>query len=146
MPNFVSAFKEEVRRLARKEVKDGTGKAHKFQAEMRRTLASLKRRVAKLETENRRLARATAGLKEQEAVASEDKADRLRISSTTIRTLRDRLRLTQADFAKLVGVSAQSIYQWERKGGRLRLRSNTKKALYAIRGLGAREARRRLEG
>lgn len=145
MANFAAAFKDEIRRLARKEIKDDVGKLHKFIAEMRRAVAMLKRRVRSLETENRRLAREVAGGPKTEVATPEQKADRARISGRAVLRLREKLRLTQAEFARLVGVSAQSVYQWERKGGRLRLRSATKAALLDVRTIGAREARRRLQ-
>ncbi|MBP8132528.1 MAG: helix-turn-helix transcriptional regulator [Candidatus Hydrogenedentes bacterium] len=145
MANFATTFKEEIRRLARKEIKDNVGRLQKVQAELRRSVAALKRRIGKLETENRRLARTAAGSQEPASAQPEQKADRAIIRGKAILKLREKLRLTQAEFARLVGVSAQSVYQWERKGGRLRLRSATRAALLDIRNIGAREARSRLE-
>lgn len=34
--------------------------------------------------------------------------------------------LTQDDFGKLLGISSQNVYQWERKDGPLRVREATK--------------------
>ena len=53
--------------------------------------------------------------------------------------------LTQADFAKLVGATTHAVYLWEKKEGPLNLRDKTKKALLSIRGMGAREAKAKLE-
>ena len=47
-------------------------------------------------------------------------------------------------FAKLVGESSNAVYQWESKPGMLRLRNNTRAAVFAARQLGAREAKARL--
>jgi DNA-binding XRE family transcriptional regulator len=55
---------------------------------------------------------------------------------------REHLDLSQADFGKLVRVSAQSIYQWER--GSIRPRPAQLTALAALRSIGKREAQRRL--
>ena len=38
-----------------------------------------------------------------------------------------------------------TVWQWEKKTGALKVRDETKKAIFAIRDLGAREARRRLD-
>lgn len=34
-------------------------------------------------------------------------------NSTTVRNMRDRLKLSQADFAKLLGVDVRSVSRWE---------------------------------
>ena len=67
-----------------------------------------------------------------------------RISSKMIKRMRDRLGLTQAALADLLGVSAQTVYQWERKNGPLQLRGRTRAAVVEVRSLGKREAMRRL--
>lgn len=144
MPNFMKLFQEEVRRLARKELKGAFAKTLKGGAELKRTLARVKKRLTAIERNQKQLMR-QAGADTASATGElEGASPRLRISSTTIRTLRDRLRLTQAEFAKLVGVSGQSVYQWERRGGRLHLRHATIERIREIKGLGAREARKRL--
>jgi DNA-binding transcriptional regulator YiaG len=66
--------------------------------------------------------------------------EKLRFSAKGIRSLRRKLKLSQADFAKLVGVSDLAVYQWEKKEGKLALRQTTKTKLAEIRGLGRREA------
>jgi hypothetical protein len=55
------------------------------------------------------------------------------------------LRLSQLDFAKLLGTTAHSVYLWEKKEGALKLRDKTKQALLSIRGLRAGEARTKLD-
>ena len=75
----------------------------------------------------------------------ENGAGRIRVSGKSIRKMRHKLGLTQGEFAQLLGVSGQSVYQWERKDGPLKLRSATRKAVAEARTWGVREARRRLE-
>lgn len=58
--------------------------------------------------------------------------------------MRRKLGLSQESFAKLVGVSPNAVYQWERKSGMLRLRSKTHAAVMAARKLGSREAKAKL--
>ena len=69
----------------------------------------------------------------------------IRVTAKGMRSLRHKLGLTQEEFAKLMGVTAQTIWMWEQKEGALRVRDTTKKAIFAIRDLGAREAKRRLQ-
>jgi len=45
---------------------------------------------------------------------------------TTIRALRKKLRLPQADFGKLLGATPHAVYLWEKKIGALNLREKTK--------------------
>jgi transcriptional regulator with XRE-family HTH domain len=61
-----------------------------------------------------------------------------------MKSLRKKLGLSQALFAKLMGVSAQAVALWERKSGRLRLRKTTLARLAEVRTLGARAAAQKL--
>ena len=45
MPNLASVMKDEIRRLARKEIQDQTGTTKKMAAQHRRDIAQLKRQV-----------------------------------------------------------------------------------------------------
>ena len=63
---------------------------------------------------------------------------------TTIRALHKKLRLSQADFGKLLGATPHAVYVWEKKIGALNLRDKTKAAILSVRGLGAREAKEKL--
>ncbi len=144
MPNFTKLFQEEVRRLARKELKGAFARAQKGGVELKRALAGVKKRLSAIERNQKQLMRQAGADTASTTGEPEGASPRLRISSTTIRTLRDRLRLTQTEFAKLVGVSGQSVYQWERRGGRLHLRHATLERIREIKSLGAREARKRL--
>jgi len=112
---------------------------------LKRTAAEFKRRLAALERDNRRLvAEADARLKEMVKPDPQDVAS-ARIGASRIRALRKRLRLTQAEFGKLLGVSGKSVALWEGKQGRLNLQQRARTAIVAARKLAAREARRRLE-
>lgn len=143
MPQFSALFQAEVRRLARKELKSEIAQIRRQNTELRRHVATLKRALAQAIAGQKRLARNISAPQQKNNEA--ESATRQRISSKTIRTLRAKLRLTQAEFAKLVGVSGQAVYQWERGDGRLRLRHTTRQAIADIKNIGAREARKRLE-
>lgn len=143
MPSFSKLIQNETRRLARKEVRSDITALQKAGAEFRRAVARLKRRVAVIEAQNKRLLKLLA--KRPKPDPAPRKSERARISSKTIRTLRRKLGLTQVEFAGLIGVSGQSVYQWERQGGRLQLRQNTKQAVLAAKSMGKRDAHRRLD-
>jgi DNA-binding transcriptional regulator YiaG len=145
MSTFASSFKAEVIRLARHEAKAAVTPVRKPAWAMRLDVADLKRRVAGLERENKQLTDRMSMMPQPEPVAA-PVGSRNWISGKGVRSLRQKLGLSQEAFAKLVGVSTQGVYQWERKSGMLRLRDATKAALMAVRGLGAREAKERLAG
>jgi uncharacterized Zn finger protein/DNA-binding transcriptional regulator YiaG len=62
----------------------------------------------------------------------------------TIKELRNRLDLTQSQLALLIGVSAASVSNWERKRGRLNLQPHTISALESVTQLTTKQALRRL--
>ena len=141
MPNLASVLKDEIRRLARKEIKSETSVTKRTSAQHRRDIAELKRvvddlskRVAFLERqEERRVARPV-----------QDKpSGQVRFSPRWVKAQRQRLGLSAAAYGKLVGVSALTIYNWE--GGKSKPREEKLAAIAAVRELGKREALRRLE-
>jgi DNA-binding transcriptional regulator YiaG len=144
MPNVAKALKDEISRISRREVKSVTALIGKSHGELKKIVADLRKRVGLLERENRRLlARERKDASESPQTPSEETA-KARLTSIGIRSLRSRLRLSQADFAKLLGTTAHSVYLWEKKDGALRPRDKTRAALLSIRGLGAREAKEKL--
>jgi DNA-binding transcriptional regulator YiaG len=75
--------------------------------------------------------------------AAEELAERARFSPTSVKSHRERLGLSAADYGRLVGVSALTIYNWE--GGKSKPRKQQLAALVAVRRLGKREAWKRLD-
>ncbi|MEI8242042.1 MAG: helix-turn-helix domain-containing protein [bacterium] len=143
MSTFATSFKQEVVRLARKEAKSAVSPVRKPAWAMRLDMADLKRRVSALERENNRLGGLLAKIPQPEPVVAPT-GTRNWISGKGVRSLRQKLGLSQEDFAKLAGVSANAVGLWESNPGTLRMRDATKAAVMAVRGLGAREAKERL--
>ena len=67
----------------------------------------------------------------------------MRFVAKGLRSQRSRLGLSAAEFGKLLGVSAQSIYNWEHEVAHPRSEQISK--LASLRGLGKREAAERLK-
>jgi DNA-binding transcriptional regulator YiaG len=144
MPNVMKVLRDEITRLARKEVKASVTKVHKPTVQLKHDVAALKRIVATLEKDNRRLQAVVAQVvKTQPAPAPAD-ADKARLTGKGIRSLRRKLRVSQADFGRLIGVTAQAVVNMEKKSGALAVRKGTRAAILAIRGMGAREAKAKL--
>ena len=141
MPNIAVVLKDEIARIARKEVRQQTGDVRKASAQHRAHIAALRRRVEELERELKRARRAAprAGAADDDA----DGATRRRFSQARLAAQRGKLGLSAADFGALLGVSGQSVYKWER--GEARPRARQLEAIAALRGIGKREAATRLE-
>lgn len=141
MASFNQAFKDEVARLARKELKDELASLAKKGAQYRRDIAELKREVADL---SRRVAFLETREKRRLAKSPTEPTDKqARFSPKWLASHREKLGVSAADYGKLIGVSGQSIYFWEQ--GKTAPRKAQIEKLATVRGIGPREARRRLE-
>lgn len=139
MPNFNSAFRSEVIRLARKEGKELAEPARRASLAARREVVALKRRVQELERLLRRLA-STKPSTQDETGSTEGRNYRFRAQG--VKANRDRLGLSAEDFGKLLDVSSQSVYLWE--SGRSKPRPAVLAKLVELRALGKRAALARL--
>ncbi len=144
MANIGKIFKEEIERISRKEARKGSEKLRTQLQALKKAVSELKSQVNTLEKENKRLESLENKVLAQQPQEPQD-INKFRISAKGIRSLRKKLRLNQTEFAKLVNTSSQSIYNWESKKGTLTLRKATKQAVAQARGMGAREAKKRLE-
>jgi DNA-binding transcriptional regulator YiaG len=141
MTTLALALKDEIRRLARKEIKAQTGKHARAVAQYRREIARLKRqqrehekKIAYLETQARKIQQLPRGVAEHNGDA--------RFSARSVKAQRHRSGLSASGYAKLVGVSPLTIYNWEHHKSRPRAEQFA--ALVSLRGLGKREAQARL--
>jgi len=78
-----------------------------------------------------------------EAAPKESAAKAVRFSPKWVKADRQRLGLSAKDYGALVGVSILTIYSWE--SGKSRPRAERLAAWAEVRGIGKREAQRRLE-
>lgn len=145
MPDIAKVLKEEIQRLARKETKAATTNLRKDNAALKRAVADHKRRLATLERDNRRLLSQINRGQRQSMRTSDGEVENARITARMIWSIRERFGLSQSDLANLLDVSAQSIYQWEHKEGRLTFRGDTKAAIVALRRQSVADVKERLE-
>jgi DNA-binding transcriptional regulator YiaG len=140
MPNIASVLKEEIARVSRKELKGENLKLKKASAQYRSDIAALKRRLLALEQQVARLGRtsrkAAAPAKDDEQKTS------LRFSAKGLKAQRERLGLSAAAVATLLGVSGQSIYKWE--DGKTRPRASQLPAIATLRSMSKKEAAAKL--
>ena len=142
MLNLQSVLRQEIRRFARREVHSELEATKKAVAQHRRDIAELKRRNKALEQrvsylQSRETKRLKAGPSKAEPPPG------TRFSAPSLKAQRRKSGLSQEDYARLVGVNAQTIYTWE--SGRTKPGGQHLSTLVSLRGLGKREAQKHLE-
>ncbi len=142
MANLAATLKEEIQRLARKEIKAQTGTTRQAVAQYRREIAKLKRQLHEQEKKISFLQKQEQKRLGQPQAAEESAGD-VRFSAKSVRAQRSRLGLSAKDYGKLVGVSPLTIYNWEQ--GKTRPQKAQLASLAAVRGIGKREALVKLE-
>ena len=141
MPNIAVVLKEEILRLARKEVRGQTNALKKASAQYRKDIAEMKRRISELQRKVIPLEKQV--LKNVPSEVTEVDAQRVRFRAQGLRSQRRRLGLSAADCGKLIGVTDQTIYNWEHEIARPRKEQLARIA--SLRRMGKREARACLE-
>lgn len=142
MAKFESTFREEVSRLARKEIRKAGGPLKKDVVRLKHVAIDLSRRVAAIEKSLAPLVKAHARRPVSVSV-TEAQVESSRMSPVLIKKLRKRLGITQSDLALLAGVSTPAVTAWEQ--GRANPRGVNRAAIVALRAVGRREIRQLLE-
>ncbi|MGD0900878.1 MAG: helix-turn-helix domain-containing protein [Thermoguttaceae bacterium] len=142
MPNVATVLRDEIRRLAKREIKAATSTTKQAVVQYRSDIAKLKR---ELQQQQKKMAFLEAQERKRlgQPQAAEEDLEGVRFSARSVRAQRKRLGLSAADYGKLVGVSGLTIYTWEH--GKARPRKAQIAGLVAVRGIGKREAMKRLE-
>ena len=138
MPDIKAVLNEEIRRLAKKEVKAAVLPLAKTIAEQRHIISELKKRITEIE---KRASAAKPAL-DDKTEATAETGKKLRLNAAGIVRIRTKLKLTQSEFAKILGVSSHTVSIWEL--GKVSPRQDAKTAICALRTLGKREIKRRL--
>ena len=141
MPNIVAVLKEEISRLARKEIRGEILALKKASAQYRRDIAEMKRRICDLQRKMGPLQKQV--LKKGSGQAAPSVTNRVRFTAKGLRSQRQRLGLSAADYGKLAGVTGQTIYSWEHETARPRRQQVAR--LAALRRIGKRDAQAHLE-
>jgi len=135
MPNIATALRDEIKRLSRQQSRTQVDPTKKATAVHRRDIALLKRQVVLLERQVKSLMRRpTSASSAPQANARELK---VRFVAKGVRSQRDRLGLSAEGLGKVLGVSAQSVYNWE--SGKARPRQDQIAKLSHLRKLGKRQ-------
>ncbi|HEY4311650.1 MAG TPA: helix-turn-helix transcriptional regulator [Pirellulales bacterium] len=146
MPNLANVLNEQIGRVANRHIRRQGKVVRKLLAQHRRDIASIRRQLAAVlkavSALQRQQRRGGAGL---HAASSKvvDETNGLRFRADGLKTHRAKLGISALDYGKLVGVSGLTIYHWESKKAKPRRAQLAK--LVAVRGLGKREAVKRLD-
>ncbi len=136
MGKLETTMKDEMGRLARKEIR-------KAVVPLKKEVVRLKKRVIELsrsQSDLAKQAKASANRRKQETVVSsitDEKASAARISPDLVKKLRQRLGVSQSQLASLIGVSGPAVAAWEQH--RAKPAGDNRKTLLMLRGLGKRE-------
>src|ERR1039458_8444040 len=106
MPNIVVTFRQEITRLARREIRSQTQGLRKASAQFRRDIAGLKRHASELKAEVARLER-QVGKEVVPQIAEADPA-KIRFTAKGIVSKRRSLGMSAADYGKLIGVTGHT--------------------------------------
>jgi DNA-binding transcriptional regulator YiaG len=140
MPNVASVLKEEITRLARSETKKEIDPLKARIQELKKIVAQQKKQIAALEK-----AQSQSAKKAPDAVppTAKEKTSSRKITTASVKSQRKRLGLSQREMGLLVGVSTMTIVRWEQGKGSPRGKNGD--AFVAVRGMGRRQVKKRLE-
>ena len=135
MANIGLALKQEMSRIARKELRTETSSMKKALVSGRSDIATLKRTTQSLELQLKQIAVSAPSTAMPPDV---DSGSETRFSAEGLASQRRRLRLSAEGLGLLLGTSGQTIYNWEQ--GKARPRSNHMTAIAALKTLGKKDA------
>ena len=146
MATLTSVLREEFSRLCRIEVAKQLDELRKSDVELRKEIGELRRQLKAVEKQRGvpvPLVRVKPVLSEGVSLES---VERFKPTAKAVKQLRAKLGISQVEMAALLGVTSQSISNWERRDGDLSLRRATKVALLNLKAMGKRSALAQLMG
>ncbi|HEX7649710.1 MAG TPA: helix-turn-helix transcriptional regulator [Noviherbaspirillum sp.] len=142
MPNIASLLKSEIARIVRKELRTEFQATKKALSSHRSQIAQLKRQVKSLEQQLRKVSKGGSRAAPAQQADSDNEASTIRFSAKGLVSQRKRLGLSVVATAKLLGVSAQSVINWE--SGKTRPRDAQLGAIAEMRKMGKKDVAAKL--
>lgn len=143
MPNIGTILKQEITRLARRELRAELLATKKASAQYRHAIAALRTKVANLEKQIAQFQRRTSKGAPAAAATEAPSGTPVRFGTKGLKALRGRLGLSAAQLGKILGVTGQSVYNWEL--GNARPRAEQIQKIVALRSVGKRDVKQYLE-
>lgn len=142
MPDFAKTIKEEITRLAKKEVKKAAVPLNARIRSLVKTVSGQEKKIARLEKTVAKQEKELRGAAPVPEAAPPEEVKKARISPRLVKSQRKRLKLNQNDFARLLNVSVAAVRSWEQ--GRALPKEDTMATFVAVRKLKPRQAWDRL--
>lgn len=145
MPDFAQALKQEIARIARKEVREDIAALRRASTAYRSEIASLKRKVKELSSQLHSVKKASARaapVAGVEPVAKRPGRKRA-FNAERLKAKRLSLGLSQAQMAQLLGISSLSQWKWE--SGQVTPRASMLGQYFEVMSMGKREAMKQLD-
>ena len=139
MPDLKNLLNDEIRRLARKEIRIVLEPLMTQIANQKKTISDLKKQIVDLEKLMRK-ANPEKIAEIEEAAENED--TKIRLNAAGIIRIRKKHKLTQSELAKLLGVATHTVSIWEL--GKSAPRAAMKQKICDLRSVGKREINARL--
>ena len=142
MGKIEGVLREEIQRLARKEIRQQVDPLRKENRELKRRLVKLER-LAKPITRELKKEKEAKLERLADLRASEEEVKSARINPEWVVNLRSKLNLSQAELAQLIGISVSGVRTWEY--GSSSPTGARREALVALRKLGRRDVKKLME-
>ena len=112
MPNIATLLKEEISKIARKEVQDQVRELKQTVREQRDAIARLEKQIGSAKAATKSAA-AKPAAKVRKPAGIGDRRKQRRIAPNTIKKHRKRLKLSQAELGEILNVSTNTVLRWE---------------------------------
>ena len=142
MPDVAIVLKEEISRIARKEIRARVDPLKKQVIDLRRRLRTAETTILQLQKTTNKTAN-TVSRQSGAIVPDVEETRQIRISADSVKKLRTRLRLTQAHMAQLVDVSTNTVVRWEQ--GTSSPRGGSRAVMASMRSMGVKQVKKQLE-
>ena len=143
MTQLATVLRDEIRRLARREINADLASVRKASAQLRRDIAALKRENASLRRKVEFLEKREKRRLDEPTTTADGPPEGTRFSTRSLKAQRRRTGLSQAEYGRLIGVSTLTMNHWE--NGKARPSAKHLARIVELRGIGKREAQRQLE-
>lgn len=140
MPNIAKILKDEITRVSRREIRLHLEQTRRLVTHHKREIAALKAQLKALERNVSALAKRK--LDSEPASPEAMPARKVRFVPKGLVSTRRRLSISAADLARLMGVTDQTIYNWE--NGVSRPRPEHQARLLSLRDVGKRQLQKHL--
>ena len=143
MPNLATILKDEIGRLARKEARAVCGPIQDQVRDLKKTVRQQRDLISRLEKQIGQL-KAVSAKPSEKILSAPDvgQSAQIRLSASSIKKHRKRLKLSQTELGQLLNVSTNTILRWE--AGTSKPRESYRPGIAQLRTMGVREVKKLL--